>query len=167
MTFAESSRELAPRSLWLEGLRRFSGVQPLDEWLVEEANVRGFMGASGPHIPDRDRTSALTNDDLIVALLAPKAIVDARIFKLVLRIVQSGTLDLVRLSFRARRERADRALFWLLGVVPTAERTAPVLDLVERLSQPRGFHPIEYRFDPDRLVRRPASKGSLWRAHQS
>jgi len=47
--------------------------------------VRGFLGASGREIPTRAADPRLTNEDLIVALLSPEALVDGRIFKLIVR----------------------------------------------------------------------------------
>lgn len=166
-TLAEIAHQLAPRSLWHERLRRRASPRPIEDWLVEEANVRGFMGASGLELPTRNPDPSLTDEDLVVALLSPHSRADGRIFKLVVRMAQSGALSADRLIFRARRERALGALYWLLRLTPESERNPALLAVLERIGgPPRDYHPLDYDYDPSRLLRRPASKGALWRAPQ-
>lgn len=167
-TLAECAHQMGPRSLWIESLRECAAPNSLEEWLVEEANVRGFFGASGRELPQRPPTGRLSDEDIVVALLSPHALADGRIFKLVVRMVQSGRLQPERLLFRARRERATGPIYWLLHLVPESERSEPLLTLLHKLdAPPRGYRPLDYRYDPDRLVRRPAGKGILWRAPRS
>lgn len=165
VTFAESALRLAPRSLWFEGLRRRCAPRPVDEWLVEEANVRGHWGASGRDVPSRSPDPSLRNEELIVALLSPHATVDGRVLKLVVRMLQRPAVDAATLQFLARREAADGVIYWLCKLVPEAEVTPAIAEL--RAREPRGYRPPRFRYDPARLLRRPASKSSLWRTHPS
>lgn len=96
--------------------------RPIEEWLVEEANARGYLGASGAYLPERPPEVTLSDEDVVVALLSPHAAADGRILKLVIRMIQSGKLDARVLALRARRERSDWALYWLLQLVPYVER---------------------------------------------
>lgn len=133
------------------------------EYLIDEANLRGFWGAFRASTAERALDPELSLEDVVVGLLAPQAPAEARIFKLVLRILQSGRLDCRKLAFRARRERAECALYWLLQQVPIEERNAPVLQLLDQWpNPPRGYRPLDYQYDPRRLVRRRARKEDLW-----
>jgi len=94
-----------------------------------------------------------------VGLCAPHAEADGRVFKLVLRLLQSGRLDGARLARLARLERLERAdcvLHWLCAHVPDVERS-PAFLLVEAYfrTPPRGYRPPSYDYDFRRLVRRP------------
>jgi hypothetical protein len=145
-TLGSLSANPAHRSFFRERLQRLAGPRRLEDWLVEEANVRGHLGAVGPQVPERTPTPAVSDADLVVALLMPHSEVDGRIFKLVVRLLQRAPIDPSLLWFHARRERADRVLYWLLNLVPDTERTAPVLALLEACpTPPRGYRGV--RFD--------------------
>jgi hypothetical protein len=166
-TFAELCHEPPPRSLWRERLQRRAGGLSVDDYLLDEANLRGFRGAYRVDTQRRSADAALSLEEVVVGLLSPHSPADARIFKLVLRILQSGALDPRRLWLVARRERADRPLYWLLQRVPLEERDESVRAISARMpTPPRGYRGMDYRYDPQRLVRRPARKEDLWRTKQ-
>ena len=48
-----------------------AGARALDDWLVEEANLRGYFGALGGSAVNRTHTPELTDEALIVAVLMP------------------------------------------------------------------------------------------------
>ena len=153
------------RSFFRERLQRLAGPRPLEDWLVEEANVRGHLGAMGPQIPERAPTPTLLDADLIVALLMPHSEVDGRLFKLVVRMLQRAALEPAMLWFHARRERADRVLYWLLNLVPEPERTPSIVALLEACPvPPRGYRGVRFNYSSARLLRRPATKESVWKA---
>jgi hypothetical protein len=155
-TLGHSLRRPAPFSFWRLGLERRAGGRPLQDWLVEQANLRGYRGAynregsSGPLEP------TLTLEEIVVGLCAPQAPAEGRIFKLVLRILQSGKVDAARLLALARREMATPVLWWLLEVTPASERSAPVEELRSAFAgPPRGYRALDFDYDSQRLVRRP------------
>lgn len=155
----------AHRSFFRDRVQGLAGDRPLEDWLVEEANVRGHLGATGPSIPDRLPTPQLSDGDLVVALLMPHSQVDGRLFKLVVRLLQRTSIDPKTLWFHARRERADRVLYWLLSLVPLSERTATITALIEACpAPPRGYRGVQFNYSSARLLRRPATKESVWRA---
>lgn len=124
--------------------------------MLEEANVRGHFGAVGAQVTDAD---------LVVALLMPHSEVDGRLFKLVVRMLQRTAIDPKVLWFHARRERAERVLYWLLNLVPDTERTPPLLALAAACpTAPRGYSGVRFNYASARLLRRPATKESVWRA---
>lgn len=140
-----------------------AGDMPVHEYLVEEANLRGFLGASRPPT-GRSPDPSLSLEEIVVGLLDPHAPAEARVFKLVLRMLQSGRLEPGRLHLLARRERAAPLLYWLLQITPNPERNAAVERLSAAFSKPpRGFRPPKYRYDPRRLIRRPATREELWK----
>ncbi|MEW5742664.1 MAG: hypothetical protein AB1938_27350 [Myxococcota bacterium] len=164
-TLGTLSANPAHRSFFRARLQRLAGPRLLDDWLVEEANVRGYLGAVGAHVPERAPTAELSDADLVVALLMPHNVVDGRLFKLVVRLLQRAPIDPRLLWLRARRERADRVLYWLLNLVPESERTPPLLALREACpTPPRGFRGVQFNYSSARLLRRPATKESVWRA---
>ncbi len=165
-TFGELSATPRHRSFFRLKLQRIAGVRPLDEWLVEEANVRGYFGAVGVGALNRQPTDGLSDEALIVALLMPHTPVDGRLFKLVLRMLQRAPIDVSRLWFWAKREQADGVLFWLLSRVPEAEMTPPVVRALSSHHRPRGHRPLKYNYDAQRLVQRVATKESVCRAAQ-
>jgi hypothetical protein len=156
----------APRSLWREAVAARAAPQAVQDYLIDEANLRGFWGAFRNETPDRLLDPKLSLEDLVVGLLSPHAPAEARVFKLVLRILQSPRLDHARLLLRARREAAMPTLYWLLMQVPPEEINAPLRGLIDVARVPRGYRPMSYRYDPSRLIRRPARKGDLWRKLQ-
>ena len=140
-----------------------TGGLPLDVWLVEQSNLRGFYGAFGRNPPTTELDPALTLEAIVVGLLLPHGPADGRLLKLVVRILQSGRVDPMRLAFLARRERADAVLAWLLDKVPPAERTDPVTAIALQVSHPRGPRAPDLRYDANRLIRRPfRSSEAAW-----
>src|SRR5687767_9086481 len=118
-TFGELSRQPLHRSFWRSALEARAGGAALDVWLVEQANRHGILGAVGPVLPVGPPEVDL--ETVVVGLSMPHGVVDGRLFKLLLRIVQSGRLDPDRLALLARRERADHVLWWLLERIPDPE----------------------------------------------
>lgn len=164
-TFGSLSGNPAHRSFFRERLERLADGLPLDVWLVEEANVRGYLGAVGREVPERPATPDLRDETLAVALLMPQIPVDGRLLKLVVRLLQRATIDPGFLWFQARRERADRVLYWLLQLVPESERTGGVAAALAACpGPPRGYRGVRFNYDGSRLLRRPATKESVWRA---
>jgi hypothetical protein len=164
-TFAERAGLTCHRSLFRERLQRMAGDRPLVDWLVEEANVRGCFGVTTRELSERGPTPGVCDEQLVAALLMPHGPLDVRLFKLVLRLIQRGTLDPGRAWLEARKERADSTLYWLLQRVPDAERTPAVERLMAaQPSPPRGYRPLPIEYDARRLLRRPATAESTWRA---
>lgn len=154
-TFAALCSQPAHRSFWRAGLAQRSGSLPTDEWLVEQANLRGFFGAFGRDAPTTPVDPTLTLEDIVCGLLQPHGPADGRLFKLVLRILQSGKVAPDRLAALARRERAEHLLAWLLERVPDPERTPEVVAIAQAIGTPRGYRPPAMDYDASRLVRRP------------
>ena len=166
LTFADAARLPLHWSAFRADLdRRAGGSGQVANWLIAQANARGFHGAFVNREEPVD--PALCLEDLVVGLLMPHAELDARIVKLVVRILQAGRLDPAKLAFRARRERADVALAWVLSLVPEGERNAALDSIATLLRTPRGGAQIRFNYDSQRLVRRPATKEHLWRAKHS
>ena len=164
-TIAERARLTLHRSLFREKWQRVAGDRPLTDWLVEEANLRGHFGAMAAQLPSRAADHTLSDEQLIALLLMPHAMLDVRVFKLVVRMVQGGKLDAQRLWFEAKKERADSVLYWLLLQVPREEAMAEVgATLNAHPAPPRGYRPLPIDYDARRLLRRPATKESLWKA---
>lgn len=164
-TLGSVSANPAHRSFFRERLQRLAGSAALDDWLVEEANVRGHLGAVGVDIPERAPTVGISSEELIIALLMPHSPVDGRLFKLVIRMLQRAHIDPKSLWLGARRERADGVLYWLLQQVPASERTGSIEALLAvNPSAPRGYRGLRFDYDGSRLLRRPATKESVWKA---
>lgn len=125
-------------------------------YLVEQANLRGFLGAWSASPVSGRIDPELDVEAIVAGLLQPHAPAEVRILKLVLRILQSGRHDPARLVLACRRERALDTLCWLLEQIPETERTEPVrvLETVVRAAPPRAPRPPRIRFDPRRLERR-------------
>jgi hypothetical protein len=123
--------------------------------LVEQANLRGFFGAFGPDAPKGPIDESLTLEEIVCGLLAPQGPADGRLFKLVLRILQSGRVDPTNLALLARRERADHVLVWLLAGVPAVERNPAIDAVASTMGCPRGHRPPRFDYDMNRLLRRP------------
>jgi hypothetical protein len=168
LTFASAERVPLHWSLFWDGLcHRAGGHGALTNWLIAQANARGFLGAIVDQTAARAPVDgSLALEDLMVGLLMPHAELDARIVKLVVRMLQSGQFDGAKLAFRARRERADVALAWVLSLVPPEEQNESLAAVSRALRPPRGFAQVNFNYDPQRLVRRPATKDHLWRAKQ-
>ncbi|MFN0061410.1 MAG: hypothetical protein ACKVPX_02670 [Myxococcaceae bacterium] len=163
-TLASLAQMPAPRSFWRQRIAERASPLGVHEYLIDEANLRGFWGAFRAVTPTRPIDTLLTIEDVVVGLLAPQAPADARIFKLVLRVLQRAEFDTGRLMLRARREYAGAALFWLLSQIPNEESTPAILNLRAAFGTgPRGYRGLRYRFDPSRLHSRRARKGDLWR----
>lgn len=167
-TLGDITGQPPPRSVWRLALGRRAGPEPLDRYLIRQANARGFHGAYVAAGEPAPLDPALTLEDIIVGLCAPQSPADGRVFKLVLRIVQSGSLDLDHLLWLARKEKADRILYWILERTPDVERTAEVQALLSRFGgPPRGARPVLYDYDPTRLIRRPFRRDAKWTRHGS
>lgn len=163
LTIAAAARLPLHRSFFWDELCRGAGsAERVTDWLIAQANVRGFHGA---FVMREEPVAAwLGLEDLIVGLLMPHAELDARVLKLIVRILQSGQLDGPRLAFRARRERADVALAWVLALIPDGERNEAVTAIALGLRPPRDRAVVHFNYDPQRLIRRPVTKEQLWRA---
>ncbi len=165
-TFADAARVPVHWSLfWTQLCRKAGAAAKVTNWLIAQANARGFHGAIVDQEAEIDALLCL--EDLVVGLLMPQSEVDARIVKLVVRMLQSNQLDEARLTFRARRERADIGLAWVLALVPPGERTVSLEAIAKSLRPPRGSARVHFNYDSERLVRRPATKDNLWRAKHS
>lgn len=158
-TFGERCGRLPHQSFFrrriLARSRADLGPDPVHEYLVDQANARGFLGAYSDREPaavDPD----LTAEDIIVGLLQPHAPCEPRILKLVVRAIQSGRLDPDRLVFRAKRERALAVLRWLTSLIPEPERNESVVRLAEVLASTpaRDERPPRIEYDPMRLLRK-------------
>lgn len=155
-TFADAARVPLHWSVfWHQLVRKAGGPTEVTNWLIAQANARGFHGAVVNRVEPIDLS--LEVEDLVVGLLMPHAELDARVIKLVVRLLQSTQLDAAKLVFRARRERADIALAWVLSLVPEGELTAPVVAVAKLLRKPRGDAQVRFNYDPQRLVRRAAT----------
>lgn len=166
-TVAQALNAPLHRSVFRDRLSRFASRRSVEDWVLEEANARSHFGAVGSEAVDREPTKGLDDEDLIVALLMPHAELDGRLFKLIVRMLQRAPIDAPRLRLRARRERADHALWWLVSLVPDPERTGVIPELLSA-GPPRGYRPLSYDYDPKRLLKRPATAEALWaRARRS
>lgn len=166
-SLADVCRQPEFRSLWYQGLARRAVDIPVHDWLIAQANGRGFHGAFGvTQVASVDRSLSL--EDIVVGLLAPSAPADGRTLKLVLRILQSGRIDTKLLLLLSKRERAEPMLYWLLQRIPAEERNEAIEQLRRCFATPpRGYRPVDYDYDSRRLIRRPASKGKLWRTQRN
>lgn len=166
-TYGEASRLPAHHSFFRQRLekqvRSRGGVgagDPVHEYLVDQANLRGYRGAASARSDlgclDRD----LSIEEIVVGLLQPHAPAEPRIVKLVVRILQSGTVSPERLMFLARRERALANLAWVVDLVPERECNAPLAQLSDRLRRnpPREVRRPRIRYARERLLRRPAGR---------
>ena len=164
-TFAERARMTKHRSFFRDRLQRLAGQRAVVDWLVEEANVRGYFGVTTLELRERAPTPGLSDEEIVAGLLMPHAVLDVRLFKLVVRMIQRGNIDARRLWLEARKERADSVLFWLLEQVPGEERTSEVEQVAAAQPvPPRGYRPLPIQYDPRRLLRRPANRETTWRA---
>lgn len=153
-TLGECTGSPPHRSFWREGLIRRAAGRDVEDWLIAQANARGWHGALVRESATLD--VELRPEEIVVGLAVPHAIADARVFKLIVRIAQAGVLDPGRLAALARRERAEGVLHWLFAGVPEVERTAK-FELVAAAFRepPRGYRVPEYRYEFSRLIRKP------------
>lgn len=153
-TYGEKLSVPPHRSFFRDALAQRAAPQGVQEYLIEQANARGFLGAytAASELPAIDENLDL--EDIVVGLLQPQAPAEVRVIKLVVRILQSGRLDLDRLLLRARRERADASLAWILEIIPEVEVGPPVRALRERSRErpPRETRRPAIRYDPRRLL---------------
>lgn len=165
-TLAQVARRPEGRSFWRDRLAMRAAPLSVHEYLIDEANLRGVWGAFRANTSERPPDLWLSFEDVVVGLLHPQAPAEARVLKLVVRLLQTGRLDLTRLLVRARREGAVFGLHWLLQQIPGEERNAPVQELIALLGPgPRGYRALDYRYDAQRLVRHVARREDLWRKH--
>lgn len=162
MLVEAATHQTAHVSFFRRRVERLAGTDALTDWAVEELNLRGYLGAYVAQIPQRPLTPAVSLEELLVLLSMPHAEADGRHFKLIVRALQRGPIDIERLARLARQEHADTLLAWLLGGLPDSEHTPTTRALAARL-HPRMTEPPDYRYDFDRLVRRPATRDQLWR----
>ncbi|MBI2374627.1 MAG: hypothetical protein HYV07_11585 [Deltaproteobacteria bacterium] len=157
-SWASSSGDSCHRSFFRmrlsERAQPTDDVDPVQEYLISQANLRGFHGAYTTQSSELD--SELSLEEIIAGLLMPHADADGRVLKLVLRILQSGQVDLERLLLICRAERALGTLAWLVELVPEEERSAPVVALSKKLiaAPPRDFRRPKYDYSPQRLIRK-------------
>lgn len=74
-----------------------------------EVQQRHRRGNARVHVVGEPVDASLELEDLVVGLLMPHAELDARVSKLVVRLLQSPQLDVSRLAFRARRRGGEGA----------------------------------------------------------
>ena len=160
-TYAKSSRTLVHRSYFRIGLEKKAhpvppGQDPVHEYLVDQANLRGYHGAFSNRSDLGAEDPELNLEEIVIGLLHPAAPAEARVLKLVVRILQSGRLDHRRLHLLARRERALATLAWLIEKIPAEERTSSIEELEALLEEqpPRERRRPALKYDPSRLLRR-------------
>lgn len=129
----------------------------MHEFLVDQANLRGFGGAVSARDDLGTLDEDLTLEEIVVGLLQPQAPAEVRVIKLVVRILQSGRCEAARLVFFAKREYALAALRWIIDLVPETERNEAIREVEAALADtpPRGERQPRIDYSPARLVRRP------------
>jgi hypothetical protein len=162
-TWGEAFSTPPHHSLWRARLATRAGTVPLGDYLVLQANLRGYLGAYGSDDLSAVVDAELSLEEIVVGLLGPTAPAEGRALKLILRMLQSGDILPDRLVRLARQERAENALWWLLQVTPPSEQNAAVLAIRDRMRAPRGYALPRYAYDPKRLLRRPATREAGWR----
>ncbi len=162
MLLEAATHQTAHVSFFRRRLAPLAGGRSLTAWVVEELNVRGHLGAYGAALPQRAPNDQVSLEELVTLLAMPHTELDGRLFKLLVRTLQRGPIDVPRLARLAKQEHADTLLAWLLRHLPEGEHTETTRALAARLA-PRGSGAVSYQYDFDRLVRRPASKEHLWR----
>lgn len=160
-TYGESARQPAHRSFFRQALVRRArpvaqGQDSVHEYLIDQANLRGFLGAFSNRDDLGELDPELCLEAIVVGLLQPHAPAEPRVVKLVVRVLQSGRVDPEHLLLLARRERALPALAWALDLIPPPERNEAILDLEERMRRnpPRDPRRPRIRYDARRLLRR-------------
>ncbi len=135
-----------------------AGSDPVHEYLVDQANLRGYLGAYSNRTEWGALDPELSEEAIVVGLLQPHAPAETRMLKLVVRILQRGDFDPDRLVLWAKRERALDLLAMLVGWIPDAELTPSIAALREAIHRrpPRSPRPPPLRYDARRLLRRRA-----------
>jgi hypothetical protein len=105
-------------SFFRRRLARLAGTPTLTDWAVEELNRRGYLGAYAADVPVRPVVPEVSLEELLVLLAMPHAEADGRHFKLIVRALQRGPVNVKRLARLARQEHADTLLAWLLNHLP-------------------------------------------------
>lgn len=164
-TYGESSRQPAHRSFFRRALERrarpaSAGQDPVHEYLIDQANLRGFFGAFSNRDDLGELDPDLSLEAIVVGLLQPHAPAEPRVVKLVVRILQSDKVDPERLLLLGRRERALPAIAWILDLLPASERNQATLALEQRLRRKPSRDPRRPRvtYDARRLERRAAHR---------
>lgn len=160
-TYAEKLGVPCHRSFFRDALARRAGSMGPQEYLIDQANLRGFRGAYSDRSDLGELDPALSLEDIVVGLLQPQAPAEVRVVKLIVRMLQSGRLDPARLWLGARREKADSVLAWVLGLIPEQEQN----EAVQAIQVVVDAHPVRdtrrptVRYDPKRLLRVKARVG--------
>ncbi|MBI3180712.1 MAG: hypothetical protein HYZ28_01070 [Myxococcales bacterium] len=162
-TLGEIARQPAPRSFWRQRLALRASPTSVEDYLVDEANLRGFWGAYRREPSSRGIDGLLRLEEIVVGLMAPQAPAEPRHLKLVLRILQSDAVEARRLWLLAKREKAEDTLRWLLQNLPVEERTPRTEALMQQAPRPRAPRPPRLDYDFRRLIRRPATAKELWK----
>jgi hypothetical protein len=165
MLIGQLTRQTPHVSFFRRRLERVAQGRPLADWLVEELNRRGHLGAYTASEVTGAPAEQVSLEELIVALAMPHAEADARNWKLIIRALQKGPFDPATLARLAKLERADALLAWLLRGLPATERS-PVLERLAALLHPRDPRDLDVRYDFTRLLRRPATREAQWRHRQ-
>lgn len=131
------------------------GQDAVEEYLIDQANLRGFLGAYSDRADRGTLDAELRLEELVVGLLQPHAPADLRVIKLVTRILQSGDLDVDRLVLIAKRERALPILAWIVELCPSTEVIGPLRLLAARFKRtpPREHRRPRIVYSPERLLR--------------
>ncbi len=166
MLIGQRTHQTPHTSLFRRRLERLAGGRPLNDWLVEELNRRGHLGAYANLETSGAPTEGVSLEELLVALAMPHGDADGRNWKLIVRALQKGPIDARRLARLARQERAEGLLAWLLRGLPEAEHTSTI-DEVADLLRPRDTRAPSINYDFGRLVRRPATRENEWRRPRS
>ena len=96
----------------------------------------------------------LASEEIVVGLTMPQAPAEARILKLIVRMMQTGRLNAQRLGWLARQQRSEFTLHWLVQKIPEPERVPSLHPILERFREPpRGYYPLSFQYDAQRLIR--------------
>lgn len=160
-TLGEKSKQPLHWSFFRESLRQRSRAvrpdqDPVHEYLIDQANLRGFFGAYSNRDNWGEKDPELSLEQIVVGLLQPHAPAEPRIFKLVLRILQAEQIDPDRLLFLAKRERSLSILAWFVQLIPKQEHTGSLPELATKLAAfpPREHRQPNIRYDSNRLLKR-------------
>ena len=131
------------------------GEDPVHEYLIDQANLRGYLGAYSDRDDRGELDPSLSIEEILVGLLQPHAPAELRLVKLVVRALQSGNVDINRLLFLSKRERALPVLAWIIELIPSEEQTPSIGELQQRLRDdpPRDRKRPNINYTSDRLRR--------------